>query len=143
MRLPRFRVKLLMLAVLVALAGVGFGINRTAWRVQETRKMVAYHTAAEADSRERLAFCAKMLRSSEELVATTRGFAKSIGNPMIKARIESTLAMDEEDVRDYRQQADVSRQQIDYRIRMRQKYERACRFPWPSVPPDPPEPEPE
>src|SRR5262245_46105385 len=52
MRLPRFRAKLWMLVVLVALVALGFGAERTVRRVRAARANVAYHVRMETWCRE-------------------------------------------------------------------------------------------
>ena len=130
MRLPGFRLKLWMLIVLVALVAVGIGAERTIQRVQNERERAAYYAGLEDDCRRDLARSAEILAWRQRCAA----FWRSRGVPDTAARFEDYIPDDKSNVHYYRSSR-------DYYSRMRRKHERASRFPWPAVAPDPPPPE--
>jgi len=126
MRLPRFRLKLWMFAILVALVGVGIGAERTIRRVAGYRRLAASYAAKDAEDRQNLA------RAERTLARATERFGGSPG-------FERTLFLDWQS--DAAGRIAELRRRIERSARLRRQYERACRFPWPSVAPDPLTPE--
>lgn len=128
MRLPRWRFRLRGLMVAIAAAAtalwVGLEVSRLG-AASEGYRRVAEHLAREE------AF-------ARELSETYRGMAASwrqmfaLGVPPLDSR--ATAAE-----REAREVGDTCQASVDYHAAMRAKYERAARYPWLPVAPDPPE----
>lgn len=119
MRLPRFRLRLLMVAV--AVAGIAMS------GVSMYRRSVAYRTRAK-----QYALWTKL----HAVNISNFEYDRNINN--INIRINASIAVPD---REYEQLIGSYRRKLAHSTALRAKYERAARYPFLPVAPDPPPPE--
>jgi hypothetical protein len=129
-RLPRFRIRTLMVVVALAgvIAGTLVGCARMAARRQRFNALAKAHGSDELVARS----LAKMAYDQIDTLAAMRKAEEANGNPpdpwddvIAQARLQATHSC----------------AFADYHAALKRKYEHAARRPWLPVPPDPPEPE--
>jgi hypothetical protein len=129
MRLPRFTLRRMM--VVVAVAGLGLGIEMTRERRVVLLAIESRHAADAAMYRQSSNLYASSARKQRDLASKTRqGFATE----RTRAKeLDQVAGLIEGEAQGYRTLA-------DYHEAMRAKYRQAARFPFLAVEPDPPSP---
>jgi hypothetical protein len=141
MRLPRLSVRALMIAV--AVAALAFLLVTWAQKSAHHRARAAYYAGREANNRGIAATQSALIRNRSELIAITeRLLAGEEGrDPRRADAYRGDLVRERETLADNREEEAVIGRRIGYFGEMRRKHERAARYPWLPVGPDPPEPE--
>src|SRR5262249_47662130 len=132
--------KLWMLMTVVTLAALGLGAARFLGRVLLARQMASHHAAEEAEFRRIVEYHAKGVAYTERAMAYVDMHPHGTDSEppgAFKGIIKDWKACRD----DYRNGVEYFTKHLVYETRLRRKWERAARFPWPSVAPDPPEPE--
>ena len=122
MRLPRVRLRTLMFAV--AVAALGLAISFEVSRLRELRRRYQIYARHHA-----------LRRASEQQEWTSRLAAL---RKLKGVRIPHLVETQEEYSRWLDERAGYHEARIRYHERLRLRYERAARYPWLPVPPDPP-----
>jgi hypothetical protein len=134
MRRPRMRFTVRRMMVVVAAFGVVLGgwleVSRLARVSTARRRDAASYAASEALARK---FARQSSRFAQELLGVARSSRPSAVQSDFSQRLELEASIAEES-------AARSQRNADHWAMMKKKYERAARFPWSSVGPDPPPP---
>jgi hypothetical protein len=128
MRLPRFTTRRLM--AVVAVFGVASGLGVMAWRSSVYRSLAAWHSRHEEGMR----------REVEELEENLANASGRISKSRESGDVEEEAAW-LRGVAQWQEKLTPYRREIQKAGRLREKYQRAARYPWLPVAPDPPEPE--
>lgn len=144
MRLPRVRFTVRRLMIAVAIAGVIMGVTRLTANARRLRARAAGYAIRAATERETnwgmASDEAQLARAVDRVkVHKTRMEAGSLDQDPSDQR--AVLELMEESVARRRRRIARHHGRLAYFLAMRAKYERAARYPWLSVEPDPPEPE--
>jgi hypothetical protein len=127
MRLPRFTTRQLM--AVVAVCGVASGLGVMAWRSSVYRSLAARHSRHEEGMR----------REVEELEENLANVPDRIAKSREAGDVEEEEAW-LRGVTQWQEKLSPYRREIQRAGQLREKYERAARYPWLPVAPDPPEP---
>jgi hypothetical protein len=142
---PRFTIRRMMVAV--AGVAVACEVANLAWASERYRSLASHYSrragaslVAAAVFQDAIPQAEDDVRFAEQMIRWSREKHRSedwIGQQVDeRARLQRV-------VEDYKERVDQGRREAKYDHQLASKYERAARYPWLPVAPDPPEPKPE
>lgn len=146
MRLPRIRIRTMMVGVLLTALLTAGGME-----ARRLSRLTNYYRARgrDADNQYKLTRsaaddaasaheeCVEQVRISDASIKRVIDFAHTQERPFLEAMLESN----KRSVQSTRQAAEQMARHADHYRRLKQKYEAAARYPWRPIEPDPPPPD--
>jgi hypothetical protein len=108
----------------------------------EHRTRASYYKVRETNNRNIAATQSALIQGRTELVANIEQLlaGKEEADPVRAAKFRDDLARERDALASTREQRDLTERRIAFLVKMRLKHQRAARYPWLPVAPDPPEP---